>query len=79
MDRVVHGHHVYKSSWSPVIELFLEKNPADPHDEVAVAVIKESQIVCHIPRNYSHITWHFITQRGSAVCHITVRRRKGKA
>ena len=28
MDSVVCGHHVYKSVWSPVIELVLEKETA---------------------------------------------------
>ena len=40
MDSVVHGHHVYKSVWLPVIgeQLILEKEPANPHNELAVAV-----------------------------------------
>ena len=53
MDSMFHGHHAYKSAWSPVIELLLlEKEPANPHDEFAVAVIKGSQIVGHILKNY---------------------------
>ena len=36
----------YKSVWLPVIEqLNQEKEPASPHDEFAVAVIKDFQIV----------------------------------
>ena len=76
-----HGHHVYKSVWSPVIEqLILKKVPANPHNEFAVPVIGASQIVSHIPKNYSQITCGILlyTQRGSVVCHITGRRRKGK-
>ena len=40
MDNVVRGHHVYKSVWLPVIgeQLILEKEPANPHNEFAVAV-----------------------------------------
>ena len=80
MNSMVHGHHVYKSVQSPVIgeQLSLEKEPANPHDEFVVAVIKNSQIVGHISKNYSQITWNFITQGDSVICHITGRRRKGK-
>ena len=40
IDSVVHGHHVYKSVWSPVTreQLILEKEPANPHNELAAAV-----------------------------------------
>ena len=81
MDCVVHGHYVYKSVWSPVTEqLILKKVPANPHNEFAVPVIGASQIVSRIPKNYSQITCGILlyTQRGSVICHITGRRRKGK-
>ena len=40
MGHVVHGHLVYISVWSPIIEQpTLEKDPANPHYEFAVAVI----------------------------------------
>ena len=62
MDSVVCGRHVYKSVWSPVIEqLILEKDPANSHDELAVAVIGASQMVGHILKSYSQMTWYFIT------------------
>ena len=63
IDSVVHDHHVYKSVWSPVIgeQLILEKEPANPHHKFAMAVIKDSQIVSHIPKSYSEIMWYFIT------------------
>ena len=65
MDSVVHDHHIYKSVWSrsPVIgeQLILEKEPANPHHKFAMAVIKDSQIVSHILKSYSEITWYFIT------------------
>ena len=44
---------MYKSVWSPVIEqLDLEKEPVNPHDEFAVAMIMDFLIVGHIPKNY---------------------------
>ena len=51
----------YKSVRSPVIEqLDLEKEPANPHYEFAVAVIKDFQITDHIPKKYSQITWYLL-------------------
>ena len=63
IDSVVHGHHAYKSVWSLVIgeQLILEKEPANPYNKFAVALIGASQIVGHIPKNYSQIMWYFIT------------------
>ena len=57
MGGVVCGHHVYKLVWLPVIDkqLILEE-PANSHNEFVVSVIKDSQIVGHIPKNYSQIT-----------------------
>ena len=50
MDSMIHGHHVYKSVWLPVIgkQLVLKKKPANPDNEFTVAVIKGSQTVGHI-------------------------------
>ena len=69
MGSVICGHHVYKLVWSPVIgkHLILEE-PANPYNEFVVSVIKDSQIVGHILKNYSQITCKvFITQRGSVI------------
>ena len=43
IDSVVRGHHVYKTVWTPVIgeQLHLEKESGNPHDDFAVAVIKD--------------------------------------
>ena len=42
---MVHSHHVYKKVWLPIIgeQLVLENEPANPRDEVAVALIKDSR------------------------------------
>ena len=49
VDSMVRVHHVYKLVWSPVQkeQLILEE-PANPHNEFSVAVIKDSQVVDHI-------------------------------
>ena len=55
---MVRSHHVYKKVWLPVIgeQLVLEKEPANPRDEGAVALIKDSQIGGRILKVYSQIT-----------------------
>ena len=63
--NVVYGNHVYKSVWSPVTEqLILEKEPANPYDELIVAMIKDSQVVGYILKNYSQIMW-FLLHEGA--------------
>ena len=50
-----------KSVWSPVIEqLDLEKEPVNPNDELAVAMIMDFLIVGRIPKNYPQITWYLL-------------------
>jgi len=80
INSVVQGHHVYKTGWMPLIgeQLYLEKESRNPHDDFAVVVIKDHQIVGHIPEEFLRITWHFISHGGSLSCHITGRRKKGK-
>ena len=51
MDSMVHSHHAYKSVLLSIIgeQLILERSPlANLHNEVAVVVIKDSQVVSHI-------------------------------
>ena len=50
IDSVVRGHLIYKSVWSPVIgeELSLQKEHGNPHDDFAVAIIKNHQVVGHV-------------------------------
>ena len=51
MNSIVHSHHAYKSVWLPIIgeQLILERSPlAKLHNEIAVVVIKVSQVVSRI-------------------------------
>lgn len=51
MYNVVRGHHIYKASWTPIIgeELLLEKEDGNQHDNHAVIVMKNGDIVGHVP------------------------------
>ena len=52
-ESVVRGHHIYKTVWTPVIgeELPVEREEDNQHDQHAVAVVKNGDIVGHIPRS----------------------------
>ena len=79
MDCLVYGHHVYKSVWSRVTEqLILKKVPANPHDEFAVPVIGASQIVSHIPKNYSQITCGILLYAQRALSSVILLGEGGK-
>ena len=71
IDSMVRGYHVYKSVWLPVIveQLVLEKEPAtaNPHDEVAVTMIKDSLIA-----GGPHFVWKFIHRSHGILLHDEV-------
>ena len=79
MDNVVHDYHVYKSVWSPITDeqSILKKEPVNPHDEFSVAMINNSLIVGHIPKNYLQI--FYCTRWLYHLLYITGRRRKENA
>ena len=58
IESSVCGHHVYKDVWSPVIgdELPAEVEEHNTFDEFAVAVMKSSNVVGHVPREI----WFFL-------------------
>ena len=80
---VVRGYHEYKDVWSaPIdgIELPCEREPGNPRDTSAVAVIERSPsgtelTVGHVPRLISTICSIFIRRGGSLVCVVTGARQ----
>ena len=77
-DSVVRGHHVYKDVWTPYLneELQLQREAGNEHDQHAVAVVKSSTVVGHVPRTISRVCWFFL-RRGQIICRITGHRRRG--
>ena len=57
IESVVHGHHVYKAVWSPYIEeeLLVECEVNNIQDGFAVAILKNSMIIGHVPREISRV------------------------
>ena len=66
----IRGFHVYKDWWTPKCGeiLHLQPEPENAEDKNAVAVLKESQVVRHIPfhlantKNCTGIVTHFISK-----------------
>jgi len=57
VEGVVRGYHKYKDIWDAAIDelkLPCEREPGNPHDSLAIAVVKRSPgtsvIVGHVPR-----------------------------
>ena len=67
VESVIRGYHEYKDIWDAAIdglELPCKKEPGNPHDTSAVAVVKRSPgasiIVGHVPRHISMVCSIFI-------------------
>ena len=48
----VRDHNVYCTTWTPVVggEVAVRRQPDNEHDEYAVAMVKEEEVVGHVPR-----------------------------
>ena len=42
----------------------------------AVTVVKGTQVVGHVPREYSKLCWNFLSHCGRITCEITGRRKQ---
>ena len=69
IDSYVRGHHVSKHFWAPTIgEAFVcKREPENPADVYAVAVMVNSSVVGHVPRKISAACSLFLRQSESAV------------
>ena len=47
------------------------------HDRHAVTVMKDNEIVGHVPRELSRLLYHFLKHSGEVSCVITGRRQYG--
>ena len=58
-ESVVRGHYIYQKSWTPVIGevLPVEREEDNQHDDYAVAVTKNRDIVGHVPHSISKVSW----------------------
>ena len=82
IEFMIRGYHEYKSIWSdPTLEEELEckREPGNPHDTHAVAVIKtisgSSVTVGHLPRAISPVCSIFIRHGGTIISRVNGTRR----
>ena len=82
IESMIRGYHEYKSIWSdPMLEEELEckREPGNPHDTHAVAVIKTISgsiaTVGHLPRAISPICSIFIRHGGKIISKVNGMRR----
>ena len=54
-NSFIRGYHAYKDIWEPFVgeNLLLKREPTNIKDRSAVAVIKETEVVGHVPYNIS--------------------------
>ena len=75
LESCVRGHHVYKRVWRATVDKQLECEPeARNKDLYAVAVMKNDEVVGHVPRKISAACTLFIKKRGIIDCIVTGRR-----
>ena len=65
-QSAVRGYPVYKVVWKPTIgeKLQGDQELGNEADKFAVKVVKNNEIVDHLPREYSRTLWCFIARGG---------------
>ena len=58
LESIVRGHHVYKRVWTPHLgeQLRIQREENNENDPRAVAVMKDSVVVGHLPRESALFT-----------------------
>ena len=79
VDSVVRGHHVYKDVWTPYTgeELTIAAEESNSHDQYAMAILKATLVVGHVPRNLSRVFYFFMRHGGTIECTVTGHRKFG--
>ena len=78
MESCVRGHHIYRDVWSPSLGEVLQcrQELENTKDHYAVAVVRRSTVVGHIPRKISAASALFLARRGGTICcEVTSTRR----
>ena len=78
---VIHGHHIYKSVWTPFVGEGLtiqREEPRNRHDRLSVCVMKDRDVVGQVPREFSKTVWYFLRSGGQGSCTVSGPRKIGK-
>ena len=76
----VRGYPVYKVVWKPTIgeKLQADQELGNEADKFAMKVVKNNEIVCHLPSEYSRTLWYFIAHGGKICVEVTGSRHHYK-
>lgn len=77
LESYIRGHHVYHTIWTPIIGevLPVKRELTNDYDRFAVAVLKDGEVVGHVPRTLSKTTSFFPRHDGNVVfCEVTGER-----
>ena len=64
IESFIRGYRAYMGIWNPIIgeELQLKREAENIRDGCAVAVVKDSCIIGHVPRQLSPMIFHFLAR-----------------
>ena len=76
-ESCIRGHHVYQHEWTPVLgeDLQCQRESSNANDPYAIAVMKEDNVVGHVPRRISAACSLFIQKGGRILCTVQASRR----
>ena len=71
------GHHVYKDIWTPTLgeKLSTAAEPENHHEKYPVKVLKENEVVGHVPRDISKYCTSALLCGGTIKCEIAWKRQ----
>ena len=74
----VTGYHVYKDIWTPALgeKLSTATEPENHHGKYALNVLKENEVVGHVPRDISKYCTSALLFGRTIKCEITGKRQK---
>ena len=77
-DSCIRGYHIYRAIWNPTVEETLDcmQESSNPRDRYAVSVLKDGQIVGHLPRKISRLCSLFIGRDGTITATVTGEKRR---
>lgn len=78
-ESCIRGYHVYQKVWKAEIGETLECVTEDnnPYDKNAVAVLRDGEVIGHIPRTNSKVCRFFLS-RGGQITVVVLGKRENK-
>ena len=77
LESYIRGHHVYHTIWTPIVGEVLptKRELTNDYDRYAVAVLKDGEVVGHVPRALTKTTSFFLRYDGNVVfCEVSGER-----